>query len=182
MTSTTNSSPKLVLLDYLDTAPLLWALRCHPELWNTHPLRTEDEASPHHGLDDIWVRYASDEVGSSAHESVWYPSADLLDVKPYVNMVMSLTGATELGGVLITRIPPGATCKPHQDHGWHAEHYEKFALQVTSAPGQVFHLEDIQLETRPGDIYWFDNSKTHWVTNDTQHERITMIICLRRDT
>ena len=178
-----SSLPSLIRLEgYLDTTPLLWALREHPELWNQHKERTTDPSSPHHGLDDIWVRYAPNaELGQEAHESQWYAAAELLPVKPYVNLICQMAGATELGGVLITRIPPGRMCKPHQDHGWHAERYEKFALQVTSAPGQKFCMEDTELETRPGDIYWFDNSKTHWVTNDTPYERITMIVCLRRD-
>ena len=176
-------STKLVLLpQYLDPSPLYWALREHPEFWNQHTARTEHQSSPHHDLDDIWVRYAPDfEKGQKEHESQWYPCADVLPVRPYVDLICQYMGATQLGGVLITRIPPGKMCKPHVDPGWHAERYEKIAFQVTSAPGQKFCFEGEELESRPGQLYWFDNSYKHWVTNDTPYERVTMIVSLRRE-
>ena len=88
--------------------------------------------------------------------------------------------AERLGGVLITKIPAGMECKPHVDGGWHAGHYEKYGIQIASAPGQRFCFEGESLETRPGDVFWFDNSHTHWVTNDTEHDRITLIVTLKR--
>ena len=68
----------------------------------------------------------------------------------------------------------------YEDHGWHAKYYEKFALQIEASPGQEFCFEDARLETKPGDLFWFDNSYTHWVTNPTKYDRVTMIICIKR--
>jgi quercetin dioxygenase-like cupin family protein len=178
-----SDSQKLVLLsEGLPVAPIYWKILQHPELWNQHTARTEDPASPHHGLDDIWARYGDPERAHDglAHDSFWYPPADILGLKPLCHEIMRRAEGVELGGVLITRIPPGATCKPHTDPGWHARRYEKFAVQITSAPGQRFHFDDESIETKPGDLYWFDNQFTHWVTNDTPYERVTMIVCIRR--
>lgn len=165
----------------LDVTPIYWRLLENPQLWNEHTARTEDADSPHHGLDDIWARFGSEEdaITGVAHEADWYPSADILDIKPLCQAVMDFVGGKELGGVLITRIPAGKECRPHQDHGWHARTYQKFAVQIASAPGQFFCFDGEQLETRPGDLFWFDNQHTHWVTNPTQYERITLIICIR---
>jgi hypothetical protein len=166
----------------LNVAPLLWALRANPQLWDQNTGRTESPDSPHHGLSDIWARYAAPGVdGSQPHESVWHPAADLLPIRELVYPLMAAVQGDQLGGVLITRIPPGAKCRPHTDPGWHARYYEKFAIQVTSAPGQRFCFEGESLETMPGDLFWFDNAHTHWVTNDTPHERITAIVCIRRN-
>ena len=162
---------------------LQWMVRSHPELWNQYTARTEDPASPHHGLDDIWLRFADSggrNVGGEEHESIWYRSSAVLEVKPVVSKIYDRFGGKKLGGVLMTRIPPGASVKPHQDHGWHAREYEKIALQVESAPGQRFCFEDDELETKPGDIFWFDNQYTHWVVNPTPYERVTLIICMKR--
>jgi hypothetical protein len=166
----------------INVAPIYWALQSHPELWNHNTERTENPSSPHHGLDDIWARFGNPEhaVNGMPHDAHWYPAADVLGIKEICHDIMRLVMGVELGGVLITRIPPGAMCKPHNDIGWHAQRYEKFALQITSAPGQRFHFEGESLETKPGDLFWFDNQFTHWVTNDTQYERITMIVCIRR--
>lgn len=166
----------------VNVQPMLWALREHPELWDQNPARTENPDSPHFGLSDIWARYAAPGVdGSQPHDSVWYESADLLPVRELVMPLMGAVKGEQLGGVLITRIPPGAHCKPHTDPGWHARHYEKFAIQIASAPGQLFCFDGQYLESKPGDIFWFDNSQTHWVTNPTPYERITLIACIRRE-
>lgn len=167
----------------LPVAPIYWALQAHPELWNQHTERTEDPTSPHHGLDDIWARFGAPEdvKRDGPHDSVWYPAADLLGVKPLALDVLRDAGGSRLGGVLITRIPPGKTCRPHTDPGWHARYYAKFGVQITSAPGQMFCFEGEELETRPGDLFFFDNQYRHWVTNPTPYERVTMIVCIRME-
>ncbi len=164
----------------MNVAPLLWALQQHPELWNQTPDRTTPADSPHYGLSDIYIRYGADPLDREAHESVWYPAADVLPVRDLIFTLMSDLRGERLGGVLITKIPAGMQCKPHRDGGWHAGYYEKFGIQVQSAPGQVFCFEGESLETKPGDVFRFDNSHTHWVTNDTSHDRITLIVTLKR--
>ena len=161
---------------------LHWALMANPQLWNQNKLRTQDPASPHHGLDDIWIRYAKDNCATLGEfDCEWYESADILGVKPLVMDLFNKVGGVRLGGVLITRIPAGAECKPHTDTGgWHADYYEKFAIQIASAPGQKFCFEDVEFESKPGDVYWFNNSFKHWVPNPTPYERITMIVCVKR--
>lgn len=173
---------KLITSNY-PVSSTYWALQQNTQFWNEHTLRTENPESPHYGLDDIWARFGSPDraVDGAAHKAEWYPSAEVLGIKPICLDIMRHVGGTELGGVLITRIPPGAECRPHVDNGWHARAYEKFALQITSAPGQKFCFEDQSLETKPGDLFWFDNSHLHWVTNPTKYERITMIVCIRME-
>lgn len=167
----------------LPVVPIYWSLQQHPELWNQHTARTEDPASPHHGLDDIWARYGDPAraVDGAPHDAFWYPAAETLGIKQLCLDVMHAVGGVELGGVLITRIPPGAMCKPHTDPGWHARRYDKFGVQITSAPGQRFHFDEESLETKPGDLFWFDNQYTHWVTNPTPYERVSMIVCVRKE-
>lgn len=166
----------------LNVTHIRWALLGNPHLWNENTARTQDERSPHHGLDDIWARFGTPDNAETgeAHSAHWYPSADVLDIKYLVQSVYDAVGGKELGGVLITRIPAGATCKPHEDHGWHARYYEKFAVQIDSAPGQKFCFEGVELESQPGDLFWFDNQYLHWVDNPTAYDRITMIICIKR--
>lgn len=177
-------SEKIKLLAQgVHVAPFLWALQSQPELWNQHTTRTEDPTSPHHGLDDIWVRFGDAEriKDNAPHDSHWYPAAEALGIKPLIYDLMRQVEGDKLGGVLITRIPPGAMCRPHADLGWHALHYEKYAIQLTSAPGQRFCFEGESLETKPGDVFWFNNQHTHWVENPTPYERVTLIVCIRKE-
>ncbi len=166
----------------LDVSAMQGALAAHPELWNQNTGRTEHPDSPHHGLDDIWPRYMDPATlrDDGSHDSVWYPCADLIPVRELVFPLMAAVRGERLGGVLITRIKTGQICKPHTDPGWHARYYEKFAVQIQAAPEQAFHFEGESLVTKPGDVFWFDNAFTHWVTNDSDVDRITMIVCIKR--
>jgi quercetin dioxygenase-like cupin family protein len=167
----------------LNVMPIYWALQQRPELWDQHTTRTRDAESPHHGLSDIWARFGPEEAAETGqpHDSAWYPCADMLGVKQLAHDVMHFVHGVRLGGVLITRIPAGRRCKPHTDPGWHARYYDKFAVQIASAPGQSFCFEGEALETQPGDLFWFDNQHLHWVENPTPYERITLICCIRKE-
>lgn len=136
-------------------------------------------------MSDIWVRYNDPrnigEHFNDEHDSIWYPIADEVPGLRLLSLqVMSFVQGERLGGVLITRIPAGGSIKPHRDYGWHARYYEKFALQLKAEDGQAFCFEDEVLQPRTGDLYTFDNSKTHWVVNDSLVDRVTMIICIKR--
>ena len=93
--------------------------------------------------------------------------------------LMTIVSGERLGGVLITKIPPGGEIKPHVDAGWHAEYYEKYYVPIKNEKGAKFHFEDAVLEPKQGEVWNFDNSKLHWVTNGSAEDRIAMIICIR---
>lgn len=172
----------------LDVAPLLAEIDAHPEAWNRYTARTAIRYGPHAQVSDIWVRYndianfTGDLAAFNApHEAVWYPVAQQIpSVVTLVNEVVRRVAGKRLGGVLITRIPPGGRVEPHVDRGWHAEFYEKFAVQLRGNAQQAFCFEDAELRPEPGDLYTFDNSRLHWVVNDSAEERMTLIICIKR--
>jgi hypothetical protein len=93
----------------LNVTPLLWALQASEHLWNQHGQRTNDATSPHHEVDDIWVRYASPEAAHlpGEHDAQWYPSAQTLPIKELVYPLMQFVDGDRLGGILITRIKAG---------------------------------------------------------------------------
>lgn len=167
----------------VEVAPMRSALAANAHLWDQRTERTAQKVSPHHGLSDIWARFADPATmrEDGSHESVWYPPADVLPVRDLVFPLMAAVRGERLGGVLITRIRPGQVCKPHTDPGWHARYYQKFAIQIEAAPQQAFHFEGHTLVTAPGDVFWFDNAHTHWVTNDSDRDRITMIVCIKTE-
>lgn len=160
--------------------PLALQLKRNPQLWNQHTARTAGEATPHKEIPDIWVRYADDPTKEGPHDSVWYPSAELLTaVRPLAFGVMQLVEGERLGGILITKVPPGKMVKPHQDSGWHANYYSKFAVQIEGHQQQAFCYDDGHAITLPGDVYWFNNQATHWVENKSPVDRITLILCIK---
>jgi hypothetical protein len=166
-----------------DVAPLRKQLE-DPSVWNQHKDRLY---GPHSKVSDIWVRYRdfADYDGTpaffaEAHESVWYPViAKLPSAWSLARKVQRHMGCKTLGGVLITKVPPGASVDWHVDGGWHAMHYRKFGLQVMGNQRQAFQFEGEEVRANPGELYEFRNQFSHRVINESDEDRITMIVCAR---
>ncbi|PTB28841.1 hypothetical protein C9I56_11160 [Paraburkholderia caribensis] len=180
------------LASNINVRPLVERLDAHPELWDQFGFRKNGKGSPHGGMSDIWVRYndvkpyaeRGDYAGfNDAHVPVWYPAYEVLrdELDEVLFPVMTSVQGEMLGGVLITRIPAGCGIDPHVDTGWHVNYYDKFYLSLRSEPGATFHCGDEVINPRPGDLYHFDNRREHWVRNDSDGDRMTLIICIRVD-
>lgn len=167
-----------------DISELREQLDANPNIWDEYKFRTQNERSPHRECSDIWVRYNDmKNFGpnfNDEHESVWYPVIDKIPaVKSLCNEMMTEMGADTLGGVLITQVPPYKQVYPHKDHGWHAEHYEKYAILLNGNSEQTFNFEWEEHRCEPGDSFTFNNQRTHWVLNPTDIPRETLIICAK---
>jgi quercetin dioxygenase-like cupin family protein len=163
-----------------------------PELWNLFDLRTRSADSPHREVDDIWLRYRSwDEFDpgnphafANEHRSVFYAAYYKLPAMEWLlAQLVERLGEFELGGILITRIPPGKQVYPHSDAGsWHADYYDlKVLVLLSSAPGQQFCFENDEAhEGDAGDVFVFDNRPVHWVVNSSDTDRVSLIFAIRR--
>jgi len=175
----------LPIIVNLDVTPLVLAIQRQPWLWNRDNERTEDDTSPHKDVDDIWIRYNHPSKKGTPefhkrHTSVWYPAYyNLPQIRDIVFPLMHRVEGEQLGGVLITRIPPGKSVAEHADDNWHVQYYDKYYVQLQSHPQQVFYCGDDAYSAKPGDVYHFDNTKVHRVENNSDCDRMTLIICIR---
>jgi hypothetical protein len=176
----------------IDVRPLVDVLDTHPDLWDRNGFRKSGRGSPHGGMSDIWVRYndvapfaaRGDYTGfNDAHVPIWYEAYNVLReaLDPIVFPLMARVAGEMLGGILITRIPAGCGIDPHIDQGWHVNYFDKFYLSLKSAPGATFHCGDEVINPAPGDLYHFDNRLEHWVKNESDSDRMTLIVCIRTD-
>jgi len=182
-----------LILEGVKVDTLLEQLAAHPELWDRNNMRTTMfENSPHREVHDIWLRYRdfsefdpdNPQDFASEHDSCWYPAIeDLPEARKIIEEIVTVCGIDQLGGVLITKIPAWASVYPHNDKGfWHSEFYkDKFLLLLKSAPGQSFNFKDESHEGKAGDLSIFTNLVEHSVTNDSDVERISLIIAARKD-
>ena len=176
----------------IDVTDLNRQLAANPELWGAYGWRKDHGSGVHAGMTDIWVRYNDKRKYkqltaefNDEHVPVWYPAWEKL---PALRSIIigpdGLMGREEgemLGGVLITRIPPGYRIEKHEDKGWHVGYYDKFYISLQSAPGAVFYCGDEAINPETGDCWRFDNRREHWVVNDSDQDRVTLIVCIRTE-
>lgn len=178
---------RLIANDF-NVSPLREVLVTNPEFFGLYDHRGTAYDSPHTKMRDIWVRYkdvqphleSGDMRGfCDEHEPIWYPIAMMIpEVFPIVMELMERVQAKRLGGVLITKIPPGGGIDPHVDQGWHAAHYDKYYVPILNKPGATFNFPDGAIAPNDGEVYWFRNDVPHWVINDSDSDRIAMIVCI----
>lgn len=179
------------LIDFpVDTALLNQQIAENPQLWNQNTERKIGENSPHAEMSDIWVRFrpkselTSIESYAEAHIPAWYESREvLIEVERISLDLMAYFRAVQLGGVLITKIPPGGSIKPHDDKGrWHPEFFNtKIYIPLQSNELCLNFCEEDTVNMMPGEVWEFDNLKTHSVVNNGETDRITLIISMRRE-
>lgn len=163
-----------------------WLVDC--DLWGEFTMRGDGEGSPHKDMKDIWVRYRHfDDCIESGdwtpffeeHESEWLK--DIPDVKEISDSLMGYLNGSQLGGILLTKLPAGGKILPHVDGGWHPEYYDKYLIPINNKKGAVFGFEECSVDTKEGDVYAFRNDVHHWVNNNSPEDRIAMIICIKQN-
>jgi len=171
----------------VDVSLLQKKLIDNPQFFNDYANRVEKLDSPHRESSDIWVRYGDydkygEEVFSCEHDSIWFPILkEIKEVLPIVFKIMNRVHGERLGGVLITKIEKGKKIYPHIDTvGWHPAYYDKFYVPILNKEGSIFGFEgDGDIQAKEGEVYWFRNDVSHWVNNDSDSDRIAMVVCVK---
>ena len=164
-------------------------LKACPELWGQFGIR---KTGVHEDMTDIWVRYnaisnfdPNDPAAfNGPHIPVWYPAWTVLPaLRSIVFWLMTRVQGEMLGGILITRIPSGLGIHPHKDASWHVDYFDKFYVSIESEAGAAFIDVDSgeRLEPRPGEVWRYDNTRFHAVKNNSQADRVTLIVCIRTE-
>jgi hypothetical protein len=183
-------SHELVCSD-LDVLSLQKELLANYDEFDKYHYRRTFPNSPHAEMCDIWARYNDikpfEEKGDlkgfeAEHDSIWYPVIDKIpSVKKVVFDLMYKVEGERLGGILITKLSPNGQIARHTDSGWHAQYYDKFFVPILIKEGAIFGFDDGDIHSKVGEAWWFDNSNPHWVTNNTDSDRIAMIVCIRTE-
>jgi hypothetical protein len=169
-----------VIAQNIDTRPMLEALKDNEHLWNQNNLRTTHELSPHKQVDDIWVRFnkldGALQKAVEDKEAYWYPASDVLPVRAYMYPLLEIVNGDRLGRCVITRMAPNTVIDSHKDMGAPVGYYQRFHLALQNAEGAVFKCDGEEFTPKTGDLFIVANQKDHEVINNSEIERITMII------
>jgi len=182
----------------VDVAPLLRRIARRQDLFNAYGVRKTAPGTPFAEGDDILIRYSPPKDAGmndgyfGTDETVWYPPAnELPEVYPIITGLMATLGAYELGRVIISRMAPGTKILPHiDDVGKYVEQKDRARYHVVlqGRPGSNFYCGtpaedgpgDVEcVNMRCGEVWWFNAHKTHWVVNESDDDRIHLLIDVR---
>lgn len=168
----------------LDISDIINEVNSNSDLWDKHPYRRLAPNTPHKEMTDIWIRANTVEsIGKNwcdVHYPIWYEAAEKLPLtKQFCLDLMYWLKGESLGHVMITKIPPGGKIDRHKDVAWHAQFFDKFYLQLQGSDKQTFNTDDHKFAAKTGDLYWFNNQRDHWVDNDSEIDRMTLIVCVK---
>lgn len=192
----------LKMAERIDIGPLLYAITRNSDLWNKYGVRkTFNKYSVHKIADDILLRYNKYEKDEDLTEkacveleAVDYPAfARLPEARPLILTLMTRVQGERLGRALIAKLRPGIGIAPHADIIPQiseeskkmippAIYYDRYHIVLQSKPGVIFRCEDEQVYMATGELWWFDNTKEHEVVNNSDDDRIHLIVDIKSAT
>lgn len=164
----------------LPVAPILAEIAANPGEWSRHTLRQDYPGSAHADTRAIFLRWAPEWTPESifdSTDSVDYPAASVFaETMRIVGRCALLAGATEIGRVMLVGLRPGGVVTPHTDEGRYADHFDRFHLAVQSDWSSVLWVGKEWAMALPGELFWFDHKLKHHASNDSDAERIHLIM------
>lgn len=149
-------------------------------LWDEVTHRQDYPGSAHAMTKAIYLRWAEHWTPECIFESLsaeWCDaSAILTQTTAIVRAVLESVGATELGRVLVTRLPADSHIRWHSDEGAYAHRFDRFHVPLESAPGNQFFVDDARAQMDVGECWWFNHELPHSVVNSSGSDRIHLII------
>lgn len=169
------------LLDNVVVLPLMNDIARQPELWNLDKTRTTFEGTPHAQVDDILLRFGKPD-GNDLEAADSIVMKLLPKAKGLALNVMQIVGGSRLGRVVITKLEPGKKILPHADvNGAYAKYYTRYHLVLLGLPGSIFTCGDETVNMRTGELYWFDASQVHSLSNNSADDRVHLLVDVRID-
>lgn len=170
-------------IDHVDARPLLLTLYQNQQFWKDNTLRQDCKGSPHHDTETIILRFndiSDAEIAPNDRDCIDYPLYDKLpEARSLVMWLMARVQGEQLGRVIIVRLAAGASVDQHKDQLDLAAFYERFHIVLQAMPGVEFYCENEMVEMMPGEVWWFDNSLSHMVMNNSPQDRIHLIVDIK---
>lgn len=183
------------MLPQVDPTKLLMAIKRRPELWKEDTYLRDYPQGPFGEVESIMLRFPEKRVFEQEseleaykrgehfydqHECVDYPAyAILTEARPLIMGLMAYVQGERLGRVMVNKIASGGKIFPHADTPEHTDYYTRFHIVLQSGAGCFIRAGEEQLEMRAGDVFWFNNKLEHEVINNSNVDRISMVIDIK---
>lgn len=173
-----------LLASNVDVFPLLSALfRADKSygLWMPDVFMRKGHAQgPEGHVESVILRWPFSYEGDLHENSDTIAFDFLSEARPLVQSLMALVKGERLGRVIINRIKPGGRTYVHADEPVHSSYYDRYHVVLqASATGNVFTCGDEQVAMQRGEVWWFNNKLLHEVVNNSDDDRLHLIIDIR---
>lgn len=84
----------------------------------------------------------------------------------------------ELSRARLVRLPPGARVYSHFDRGEYYRLRDRFHLIIQGSAGSYLQAGREKVSMKEGELWWFNNKKTHEAWNEGEEDRIHFIFDL----
>jgi hypothetical protein len=170
----------------LDPLPLLHQIWRQEGLWKEDTYLRDYPQGPFKNTETIFLRFPPASVSEleqgkkDQHECVWMDGAlHLPAARPLIFSLMNRVEGERLGRVMINKLIPGGKIFPHADTPEHANYWDRYHLVLQSKVGCNFRCGDEQIHMEAGNVFWFQNALEHEVINNSDSDRIHMIVDIR---
>jgi hypothetical protein len=174
------------LLGTADVTALLHQIHSQPELWKSDTYLRDYPQGPFGDTETIFLRFPPSSVSEleqgtkDQHECIWMDGAvHLPAARPIVLWLNMRVEGERIGRVMINKLRPGGKIFAHADTPVHAEYWERHHVVLQSGPGCNFRCGDEILNMKTGQVWWFQNAIEHEVFNNSDTDRIHMIVDIR---
>ncbi len=184
------------LAENINVMPLLNALDRKPELWEADTFLRKFPQGPFGDTSTVFLRFQShvevktaEELelykqnrlaGHDLHECPWRKEImELPEARGHILGLAASLGATRIGRCMINRLKAGGKVFPHKDSPEHASYWSRYHLVLQSEVGNVFRCENETVHMRPGELWWFENANEHEVLNNSNDDRIHLVMDMR---
>lgn len=94
----------------------------------------------------------------------------------FVQIKSHFFNSGRVGRILLTKLKPNGEIPPHQDHGPHLENCKRLHLPLKTNSDVNFMVDNKNYHFKEGTVYEFDNTRLHSVSNNSNEERIHLIV------
>lgn len=168
----------LKLTEGINVQPLLDKIT--PEMWGENTDRQTYDGTAHADTETIYLRWCKSRTIDAAFSEIeaedipHFLTSALADI--VIAVLKSIGDAGQLGRVMIVKLKSGGKIKAHTDDGRYADHYDRFHVSLQSDAGNMFHVGGGAFHALPGECWWFNHKREHWVENNSSRDRIHLII------
>jgi Aspartyl/Asparaginyl beta-hydroxylase len=169
------------LIGGVDVAPAISLLPAIEHLWTIHTLRQTAVGSPHRDTECIYVRMPADvdadKIFTAMDIDYYLNSAEIDQI---ISEVARLTKERP-ARVMLVKLKARGVITPHIDKGPYAEATNRYHVALITSPHCVMHIGEESVSGGVGEIWRFDKHAVHCVFNDSEIDRVHLIVdCWRR--